>query len=326
MSERIATNETTARIARATVQRTKRLCREHYRTTFHLDSFPIAHPGQFVQITPPLDEDAAGAGRSAPDVAGRVDRDASPVQATAVPFLPRAFSIAGLRREARHVAIDVIYRAVGIGTQWLASLSRGHVVTVLGPLGHGFPIVDDKPNAWLIAGGVGLPPVLWLAESLERHGKHAVAFCGAQSADLVPLDIVADMTPPKDGAAIACAAEFAACDTPVVISTDDGTCGYCGTVVDALRAHHRVNPAPADTIVAYACGPERMMQAVAQYCLEQGIECYVCMERPMACGVGTCQSCIVSVRSDESPAGRRYALCCCEGPVFDARQVVWNDR
>jgi dihydroorotate dehydrogenase electron transfer subunit len=120
---------------------------------------------------------------------------------------------------------------------------------------------------------------------------------------------------------------------PVIISTDDGSCGFSGNVVQALEAYWSAKtntnagatkPRAAENVVVYTCGPERMMQATAEFSLARGIECQVCMERPMACGMGTCQSCIVTVHSDRYASGRRYALCCAEGPVFDAEQIIWE--
>ncbi|MFQ5473626.1 MAG: dihydroorotate dehydrogenase electron transfer subunit, partial [Dehalococcoidia bacterium] len=76
--------------------------------------------------------------------------------------------------------------------------------------------------------------------------------------------------------------------------------------------------------VVYTCGPERMMQFVAGYCADRGIECYACMERSMACGMGTCQSCVVPVRNESDEQGWSYRLCCTEGPVFNAREIIWE--
>jgi dihydroorotate dehydrogenase electron transfer subunit len=245
--------------------------------------------------------------------------------AAEVPFLPRAFSIGGMRGRGDGIELDVIYRVVGVATRWMESLACGDGAVLIGPLGKPFRIREEKQHAWLIIGGVGLPPLLWLAESLHRAGRSTVAFLGARSRELIPVELQdATSVSPDASRAHFCAAEFSAVETRMVISTDDGGIGFHGNVVDALRRYHAVNPvAPADLTV-YTCGPERMMHAAAEYCLACGIECQVCMERSMACGTGTCQSCVVAVRSDAYATGQRYALCCTEGPVFAADQLLWD--
>jgi len=286
------------------------LCREHARLTLNIDEFPPAAPGQFIQLSPVGDCPvgcAASHGQSAP-------------------LLPRAFSIGGLRRAATGCEIDVLYRVVGVATRWMHTLQPGDRATVLGPLGREFPIVDDKHNALLIIGGVGLPPLLYLAERLQQAGKRTVAILGARTRDLIPLSLV-DETPPAADAscAVHCAEEFARYDDPMVISTDDGSIGFSGNVMSALSAYARANTPAADNTVVYTCGPERMMRATADFCQAAGMTCFVCLERTMACGMGTCQSCIVTVRTDQPATGTRYALCCTEGPVFDAEHIVWDD-
>jgi dihydroorotate dehydrogenase electron transfer subunit len=206
----------------------------------------------------------------------------------------------------------------------MAALRPGDRVTVLGPLGRPFSIATQKRHAFLVIGGVGLPPLLWLAEALDRAGIRSVAFFGAATRELIPLGLAPDVAPSRDASvAQSVSAEFASAHTPVVLSTDDGSCGFHGHVVAAFDAYLRANPVQADDVVVYTCGPEGMMSALAAQCGERDIECQVCMERPMACGVGTCQSCIVTLRNDDE-RGWRYALCCAEGPVFAADQVIFD--
>lgn len=289
-----------------------RLCRDHYRLTLRVGAWTGAEPGQFVQLS------RAPQRRSA---TGPLEHLAG------MPLLPRAFSVGGLRAAEGGWDVDVIYRVVGIATAWMEALAPGEPVTVLGPLGREFPIDPGCRRALLVIGGVGLPPLLFLAERLQRAGVACTALLGAQRAEFIPLDLIAGVPPATDAArAVVCAREFAEVAAPMVISTDDGSLGYRGTVVDALAALAAAQPFdPADTVV-YTCGPERMMRATADWCEHAGIPCWVCMERPMACGLGTCQSCIVPVRDDEAARGRRYALCCSEGPVFAAESVLWDER
>lgn len=309
-----------SKIQRAEVIANEKLCREHYRLTVGVSSMAAARPGQFVDLCPDLDISEPYHWREGP-----TESSSSAWRSRCQsPFLRRAFSIAGLRRHNGRVEVDVIYRVVGTGTRWLSTLTPNQTLSLLGPLGNGFPIRVDKPVAWLVAGGVGLPPMLWLVEALDRAGKNCVAFCGAQTRDLLALTL--DASCPPDATAetgTLCADAFARHDTTTVISTDDGTLGFHGHIGDALRTYHASNPIDAADLVVYCCGPERMMQFVANYCREHEIECNLCMERNMACGIGTCQSCVVEVHSETDPDSWRYGLCCTEGPVFDSRQVQW---
>ncbi len=298
----------------ARVTANEAVCREHLRLTLAVPCFPDVRPGQFVHVCP------AHASTSAEATA--------PPAGVAEPnfMLRRAFSIAGLRRIDAGTLLEILYRVVGRGTRWLASLRPGNEISVLGPAGNTFPLVAGKGRAWLAAGGVGLPPLLWLAETLRAAGKNVVAFCGARSADLLPLGVNPEGTPAADAReARLCVRELAAHGVPAVISTDDGSLGYRGQVGEALATYAAGDATPATDLVVYACGPEPMLRAVARHCERRGVECYVCMERAMACGIGTCQSCVVPVGDPADPEGWRYALCCTEGPVFAAGDVLWDD-
>lgn len=305
----------------AEVVENRALCREHYRLTCSVPDFPQAEPGQFVhlspEVLPPSPERSASEGGSAPGAAWAAIRDA--------PMLRRAFSIARLARTPGRVEIDVIYRAVGKATNWMQALRQGERLSLLGPLGNEFPICEQKHTAWLVAGGVGLPPMLWLAAALRDAGRSTVAFCGARSADLLALTMDPEKPPATDAKqATFSSEEFSRCDVPVVIGTDDGTLGYHGRVGAALAAYAEANPAPPGDVVVYTCGPEPMMRGVAEHCAERGIECHACMERSMACGTGLCQSCVVPVRDDSDAEGWRYELCCSAGPVFDVSRIIWD--
>ena len=315
--------QSTRSIQDASVVGNQHLCREHLRLTLRVSAFADARPGQFVHIGAALhriDEvalESSGCSTEAPpDTRSGMH---APV------LLRRAFSIAGIETDARGSTIEIIYRVVGRGTRWMASLLEGDVVSVLGPLGQEFPILTDKPVAYLVAGGVGLGPVLCLAETLAKAGKKTVALCGARTADLFPLSVDRANPPAKSARqALPACVEFARHGVPVVLSTDDGSLGFAGHVGEAFAEYHRANPVAPDDIVVYTCGPELMMRFVADFCERSGITCYVCMERSMACGMGTCQSCVVPVRDESDADGWRYELCCTDGPVFEAHHIVWD--
>lgn len=319
------------------------ICREHFRMTLRVHGFPAALPGQFVHLCPTIAPPPAYHVLDVPEEESpwRADVDARGGSKTRrdlelQPLLRRAFSIAGMRNidgsRARDRArnggyiteLDVIYRVVGAGTAWMSRLGEGDELSVLGPLGQPFPTAAAKPQAWLVAGGVGLPPMLWLARALNDRGTQAVAFCGARSADLLPLKLTSP-PPSRDARSASLSAEeFSAARTPVVLATDDGSAGFPGHVGSALLAYHAAQRVAPDQLVIYTCGPEVMMRFVARFALERGIECHVCMERSMACGMGTCQSCVLPVRDASDLAGWRYSLCCTEGPVYEAGQLLWD--
>jgi dihydroorotate dehydrogenase electron transfer subunit len=295
--------ERVARLSRATVVSNDPVCREHRRLVLELEPMPQARPGQFLHLGP-LSSDELPAGR---------------------PFLRRAFSIGGLHSGRECDTVDVLYRVVGFGTQWLASLAKGQWVSSLGPLGNGFELASDKSVAWLVAGGVGLPPLLWWAKRLHEANKQTVAFCGARSGDLLALNIRDPSSLDAHAIRPALAAdEFSRNAAPLIVSTDDGSLGFRGTVGAALSAYHASWHGDDRNVVVYCCGPERMMRAVAEWSRERRIDCQLCMEREMACGTGTCQSCVVPVLDAAAEEGWRYALCCSEGPVFDACAVIWR--
>ncbi len=320
-SESGNSNRASSIIQTASVIANDLLCREHYRLTFRVDAFAEAVPGQFVHLRP--EGDSSG-GHHSWESDTRLQPDGGATGSLS-PMLRRAFSIAGLQRRPDGVNVDVIYRVVGAATRWMESLVVEQRFNVLGPLGNGFTISNRKPAAWLVAGGVGLPPTLWLVEALHKAGKRTIAFYGARTADLLAVTLDPSVSPACDAArATLCCHEFARSDAAAVISTDDGSLGYHGHIGSAMAIYHEADPVPSDELVVYTCGPEPMMRFVARYCVVRGIECYVCMERSMACGLGLCQSCVTAVQDDADPDGWRYRLCCTEGPVFDAAAIIWD--
>ena len=251
----------------ATVVANDRICREHYRLQMSLAEFPPSRPGQYLHLSPQApapspyrtwDHGEYGASSKRRRAAGGTFTAGGELRSMQwpacddrIPMLRRAFSIAGLERQgggvppAASALVDVVYRVVGRASRWMQSLHIGDKVSVLGPLGKSFPICKQKPVAWLVAGGVGLPPMFWLAEALHAAGKRVVAFCGAQTAELLALTLdpssVHSDRPTVTPGALKCtlsrfrAAEFAQNRVPVVVSTDDGSLGFHGHVGHAWR-------------------------------------------------------------------------------------------
>jgi len=279
---------------------------------------------------------------------GRLDVSDPPLHGPQA-MLRRPFSLAGRRDTPDGVELDIIHRVVGIGTEWLSHLTPGDEVSVLGPLGNRFDFPSPDSTALLVGGGVGIPPMLYLAEKLA--GRKVVAFAGALTRELLPLKMIEE--PSGDPAQpTLCIAEFARHGIPSVITTDDGSAGIRGFVTQALEHYLDQagfgfggwglgdeknalfpirNPTPftPHPITIYTCGPEPMMKRVAQLAASRGIECQVAVERAMACGMGTCQSCCIRVMKSnpQQPplVGRDwcYRLACTDGPVFRGADLLW---
>lgn len=303
------------------VQSRRTPCEDHFVLTLAIDGFPDAHPGQFVQLLcrdPDIDASIGVADRSADNASATWAVIEIPQ-----PMLRRPFSIAGMRRSGATCELDVLARTIGPGTAWLSDRVVGDRVGVLGPLGRGFtlPQSDEFTKLLLVAGGVGLPPIRWLGEILTRAGHCCTAFIGVRTRSLLPLDLHSE--PDSRPKSSLCAREFTACDIPACIVTDDGSCGVRGRVTDAFGAWTDAL-GPDERVMVYACGPEPMLKATAFLCAERGFRCEAAMERMMGCGMATCQSCVVQVVDPSDAEGWRYALCCTEGPVFDASVVVWE--
>ncbi len=323
----------------ALVVENRALCREHFwlrlRTTGPAP-FPPTLPGQFIQLgcRPPngtINEEVLLGGEfdwspaTGPSCAHQVEFTQP------LAMLRRPFSLAGRADSAEGALLDVVHRVVGIGTAWLAGLKPGDPIDLIGPLGNSFSLPNDKHTALLVGGGVGLPPMFYLAERLRAEGWESVAFVGAMTRDLLAVDLEDDIDPNPEGIPALCARQFARHNIPTVITTDDGSLGLRGRITDGLsRLLESFPQSLARQTVIYTCGPEPMMHAVADLADRFRIDCQVCLEQAMACGMSTCQSCIVRIEERNLPHGQtpdgrpwRYRLACSDGPVFPSGKVVW---
>ncbi len=296
------------------------------------DSFPPTEPGQFVQVAcRDLELDDA----VETDVEWREGQPLGVVGrelAEPLALLRRPFSLAGrVDRPDGGVELHLIQRVVGVGTDWLGKLREGDSVNVLGPLGNQFVLPPKGGTALLVGGGVGIPPMLYLAEKLA--GRKAVVFAGALTRDLLPFTITDDSgAPAADGVEpLFNVAEFARHGVPAVLTTDDGSYGFRGFVTQALEAYlgRKWPPATDYSPILYTCGPEPMMKRVAAIAAERGLECQIAVERAMACGMGTCQSCCIKVLKPDPAAvplpGKNWCwrLACTDGPVFRGADLLW---
>jgi dihydroorotate dehydrogenase electron transfer subunit len=210
--------------------------------------------------------------------------------------------------------LDVVYLTAGKFTRRLAICNPGTQLQVWGPLGNGFA-PPSAEHVFMVAGGIGQTPFLSLAAELLGH-KHfgethrsavhpkKVTFCyGARNAEyFAGLD------------------DFRRLGLELHLSTDDGTLGHHGFVTDVLRKLLDDQDAKTSRQIV-CCGPERMMEAVAEIAHERQVPCQVSLETPMACGIGICFTCVAKVRQPDGTWD--YKRTCVEGPVFDAEKIVW---
>ena len=199
--------------------------------------------------------------------------------------------------------IRLVYRAVGYGTKELSLAKEGESFELLGPLGNGFPIdeAQDKKNILLIGGGIGAPPLLSLARALRLTGI-----------DKNSVTAVLGYSGMKAG--IFLNEEFGR-EANVIMSSDDGSVGTRGTVMDAIKERD-LKPD-----IIYACGPMPMLKAIKTYAEERFIPAYISLEEKMACGVGVCLGCMVKTREKDGHSKVNNARVCTEGPVFEAGAV-----
>lgn len=217
----------------------------------------------------------------------RVDQGSSRI-------LRRPFSV----HRAHGGVVEILYQVLGGGTLSLALKEPGDVsMDLVGPLGHGWQVPEGAAHALFVTGGLGAAPLGMLAEQLSARGVAVTVAMGAPTASrLVARDLYVDVA------------------RRVEVATDDGTAGEHGFVTSLsqrLLAEESFD-------VVYTCGPEAMQRIVVRQASDAGVECQVSLERLMACGIGACLSCVVTTRD-----GKRRA--CVDGPVFDAREVVWDE-
>lgn len=207
------------------------------------------------------------------------------------PLLRRPFAFSGF--DAHSGRASFIYMRRGKATFNLSSLGKDAEIDVLGPLGRGFPECPQDRRPLLFAGGIGLGPMLFLYSQLLAHGSDPLLHLGCRTKAQIAFDVLPE----------SCA-----------IATDDSSYGRPGSVLGFMDG---LKPLPLAQV--YACGPQPMLKGLSQRCDSLGIDCWVSIEQHMACGVGACAGCSVKVKDE-----RRYLRACKDGPVFLARELVWD--
>ena len=211
------------------------------------------------------------------------------------PLLRRPFSIYRVKGKD----IELLYEVVGQGSEILSQKKPGEYLDIIGPLGNGFNYAlqtKRSTSSVLVAGGMGVVPLLLLAEKLG-HANTSVLI-GA-----------------KTKKQILCEKEFKNLGCDVRISTDDGSKGYRGKVTELLR--RLLSTKSYELSAIYACGPKPMLKEIAVISRDYNIPAQISLEEHMACGIGACLGCAVNTKEG-------YKRVCKEGPVFNTDEIIWD--
>ncbi|MCL2689556.1 MAG: dihydroorotate dehydrogenase electron transfer subunit [Chitinispirillia bacterium] len=209
-----------------------------------------------------------------------------------VPLLRRPFAFSDFDKSSQTVSI--IYQKRGRATEIISAKQPGESLDIIGPLGTPFPVRPDQGETIAAAGGVGLGPILFLVNYLKEHLIPATFVFGCRNQTYVPDT-----------------AEFRAASPH--ICTDDGSAGFKGNTISYLEQHVKMD----EKTVLYGCGPDAMLKGLSGFANAAQAQAWVSVEEVMACGVGACMGCAVKTVSG-------YARACKEGPVFNAKDLVWE--
>lgn len=205
------------------------------------------------------------------------------------------------------------------------ALAAGTALTVFGPLGQsGFTLPSNLTHAIVAGGGLGVAGTLNWLKSLVDHNIQTTMIIGAPDGSQLPVPTsLRTETPNIDPNTLPeCFRPIVAPSVKLRISTDDGSVGLKGFVSHAVEDVLRSLP-PGESVAIFTCGPMPMLKSVVLLARKHTVPCQVSLEEMMACGIGTCQACVIRVPSDVHPSGE-YRLCCKHGPVFAADDILWD--
>jgi dihydroorotate dehydrogenase electron transfer subunit len=244
------------------------------------------------------------------------------VHLTCGPDLPMRRPLSIMRADARGGWIEVLYKVVGCGLAELAQRRPGETLSCLGPIGQGFRVDPARPRLLLVGGGVGIPPMVFLAESLAAAGSPARPLVLMGSELPFPFELAKSRLPAPGvpGSATAAMPLLEGIGIPSRLASRSGFPGcHRGYVTELAEAWLASLDAKAKAEVElFSCGPHGMLVVVAALARKHGVPCQVSLEENMACGVGGCAGCTVLVQTPDGPAMKRV---CVDGPVFDAAGV-----
>lgn len=264
----------------------------------------------------------------APKIAANA-RPGSFAHITVHPLRPMRRPISIMRVNKEQGWVDFLYKKLGEGTALLAERQVGELVNIMGPIGKAFEIKPERKRPLLIGGGVGMPPMIYIAEACkqlneqDKGGYDAFVILGSE----VPFPFTTQpseiMVPGMPDGVIA---SMPLLDEWNIASRLASLQGYAGTfdgyVTDLARHYlNALTDEQRNEVEIYSCGPHPMLEAVAKLAKEFDLPCQVSLEEFMACAVGGCAGCVVEVQTDQGPAMKRV---CVDGPVFDAYTVFTN--
>jgi len=222
------------------------------------------------------------------------------------PLLRRPLSIHRIDKEKGE--IYTLFQVMGEGTKLLAQRGVGDDLDIMGPIGNGFSIYPESRKIMIVGGGIGVAPLLALAEESIAQGKEVRVLIGALKKELVIGE-----------------ESFKLLGAKVDVATDDGSYKYKGLVTDLLKRTIKEDWL-ADQI--FACGPKPMLRKINEIALRANINCQVSLEERMACGIGACLGCVCKIKTKdkkESKVKYEYKRVCVDGPIFEGSEVIWDD-
>jgi dihydroorotate dehydrogenase electron transfer subunit len=242
---------------------------------------------------------------------------------TCDPLLPMRRPLSIMRADAKGGWIDILYKIVGPGLEALAKQPQGAIISVMGPIGTGFVPSAARPRTLLVGGGVGIPPMVFLAESLKarRDARWSpLVLMGSEIPFPFQPRPSTILVPGLPAEVIGCMPLLEDWGVPSRLATLAGFAGcYDGYVTDlAAEWLGSLDAAARAEVEMFACGPTPMLQAAAKVARRFGVPCQVSLEEFMACAVGGCAGCAVPVVTEGGIAMKRV---CVDGPVFDANAV-----
>jgi dihydroorotate dehydrogenase electron transfer subunit len=239
------------------------------------------------------------------------------------PGIPMRRPLSIMRANPREGWIDILYKVVGQGLAALTERKPGERLSSMGPIGRGFTAHPERPRTLLIGGGVGIPPMVFLAEALAADAEgpwRPLVLMGSEIPFPFRTRPSTILVPGIPDGTIACMPLLDGWGVPSRLASLAGFpgCfhGYVTQLADAWLG--TLDAAALAEVEIFACGPTPMLRACAELARSHGLPCQVSLEEYMACAVGGCAGCAVMVHGPEGPAMKRV---CVDGPVFDAERV-----
>ncbi len=263
---------------------------------------------------------------NAPRVAGKA-QPGSFAHLTCDPSLPMRRPLSIMRVSVDEGWVEFLYKAVGAGTRLLAQRGPGDSISVMGPIGEPFRLHGDRTRPMLLGGGVGIPPMVFLADALRRDrgaGWRPLVMMGSEVPFPFPVTPSRIMVPGMPEGVIASMPLLEDWGIPSRLASLQGFAGcYEGYITDLARAWlQTLDDSAKAEVEILACGPTPMLRAVAALARQFDLPCQVSLEEYMACAVGGCAGCVVEVHTAAGAAMKRV---CVDGPVFESRAVAMFD-